>query len=169
MVLCRSQWDVPTNRSGWQGGALGERVRHDPRQPVVAGSPFASRICVEAMFASGQTREAIQYLRYNFGAILDEGDGGTWEIWPVTQTDTAASCRSQSFGAGLPAIFIRELLGVSFATPGGTELVCRPPHESGLDWVEGAVNTRHGWARIRWDKNGVQTDLPAGVRLTKPQ
>lgn len=155
----------PTNRSGWQGGALGERVRHDPRKPVVAGSPFASQLCAETMFHCGQAREAVQYIRYNFGAMLDEGEGGTWELWPVTRSGIAATCQSQGFGAGLPATFIRDLLGVRFTSPGATELICKPPRNSGLDWVEGTVQTTRGRAKIRWDQQGVHAELPEGVIL----
>ena len=153
----------PTNRSGWQGGVLGERIRHDPRKPVVAGSPFASQICAETMFASGRAAEAVQYIRYNFGAMLDEGEGGTWESWPVTQAGLAASCYSQSFGAGLVATLVRHLLGVEFLEPGGRRLAFRPPRESGLQWVEGTVQTIAGPARFRWDISGEQVELPAGV------
>ena len=153
----------PTNRSGWQGDTLGERVRHDPRKPVVAGSPVASVICAEAMFAAGMAGEAVQYLRYNFGAMLDEGEGGAWECWPVAIAAQAAVCRSQGWGALLLATFIQHLLGVRFIKPGGTELTFQPPRDTGLEWVEGTVRTQCGLATFRWDADGMHADLPKGV------
>lgn len=153
----------PTNRSGWQGGVLGERVRHDPRKPVVAGSPLASQLCAETMFACGRAAEAIQYLRYNFGAMLDEGEGGAWESWPVTQAGLAASCYSQSFGAGVAATLVSRVLGVTFLEPGGRRLAFHPPRACGLTWVEGTVQTAAGPARFRWNTKGEQLELPPGV------
>jgi hypothetical protein len=156
----------PTNRSGWQGGQMGENIRHDPRRPIVAGSPFASQVCAEAMLHRGEAREAVQYLRYNFGAMLDEGEGGTWESWQIWRNDTAATCHSQSFGAGLPATFIQCLLGLRFASPGGRQLQWRPARNSGLEWVEGSVQTVLGKVTARWDVNSSHCDAPDGVTVS---
>jgi len=154
----------PTNRSSWQGDPLGQRVRHDPRRPVVAGSPFASDLCAQALFHIGRSTEAVQYLRYNFGALVDEGDGGMWESWPVFGSELAANCRSQGFGAAVAATLIQNVVGLRCSAPGGT-VVEWQPSSCGLEWAEGRLETVRGPVTVRWEDKKRRYSLPAGITL----
>jgi len=155
----------PTSRSGWQGHGQGERVRYDPRKPVVAGTPFTSSLCAQTIAQLGSPAEAVQYMRYNFGAMIDEGEGGLWEMWPIfAREDTAATCFSQGYGTHVAATLIGDILGLRFATPGGKELTFTP-RSTGLTWIEGEVQTVLGVARIRREGSKCQYALPEGVTL----
>lgn len=156
----------PTNRSGWQGHFQGERVRHDPRQLITAGTPFTSSVCAQTMCACGHAAEAVQYIRYNFGAILDEGEGALWEMWPITvHEDISATCYSQAYGAHITATLIGSILGLTIDEPGGAKLTWRPNTHL-LPWAEGRIDTKHGPVTVRWDADGLHYDAPAGVTLT---
>ncbi|MCL2700224.1 MAG: hypothetical protein FWE88_00865 [Phycisphaerae bacterium] len=155
----------PTSRSGWQGYGQGERVRYDPRKPVVAGTPFTSSLCAQTIAHLGSPAEVVQYLRYNFGAMIDEGEGGLWEMWPIfMREDVASTCFSQGYGIHIAATLIGDVLGLRFASPGGRELTFTP-RNTGLAWIEGEVQTVHGIAHVRREGAKFQYNLPAGVTL----
>jgi len=155
----------PTSRSGWQGYGQGERVRYDPRKPVVAGTPFTSSLCAQTIAQFGSASDAVQYLRYNFGAMIDEGEGGLWEMWPIfVREDVAATCFSQGYGTHIAATLIGDILGLRFAAPGGKELTFTPRSTS-LEWVEGEVQTVHGIAHVRREGARFHYHLPDGVTL----
>ncbi len=156
----------PTSRSGWQGSGQGERARYDPRKPVVSGTPFSASLCAQVIAQQTSADEAMQYIRYNFGAMLDEGEGTLWEMWPIYQDENVgATCFSQGYGAHIAATLIGSLLGLTFAAPGGTHLRWQP-RRCRLAWAEGQVETRYGAAWVRWDEDGLHYTLPAGVRMT---
>ncbi len=154
----------PTSRSGWQGYGQGERVRYDARKPVVVGTPFGSSLCAQVIHRRDPT-EAVQYLRYNFGAMLDEGEGGLWEMWPIyIREQTAATCFSQGYGGHVAATLVGAMLGLTFSAPGGATLRWEP-RDNGLAWVEGAVATPHGEVKVRCDAAGLHYTVPAGDQL----
>ena len=154
----------PTSRSGWQGHGQGERTRHDPRKPVVTGTPFGSSLCAQAIHQR-EPAEAVQYLRYNFGAMLDEGEAGLWEMWPIyLRENTAATCFCQGYGAHVASTLIGTTLGLTFAEPGGAVLRWQP-QDNGLAWVEGHVETPHGTVSVRRDAEGLRYTVPKGVKL----
>lgn len=156
----------PTSRSGWQGCGQGERARYDSRKPVVSGTPFSSSLCSQVIAREASCDEAMQYIRYNFGAMLDEGEGTLWEMWPIYQDEeVGATCFSQGYGSHITATLISEILGLTFAAPGGTHLRWQP-RRCRLPWAEGQVETRLGAAWVRWDEDGLHYTLPAGVRMT---
>jgi len=154
----------PISRSNWQGMGQGERARFDPRKPVVAGTPFASSLCAQTMAHCGQAEEALQYIRYNFGAMLDEGEGALWEMWPIYNEEVAATCFSQGYGAHIAATLIATIAGLTFTAPGGTVLRWRP-NASSLPWVEARMETHHGPVTVRRDDAGLHYTLSAGVRM----
>ncbi|HUS46885.1 MAG TPA: alpha-L-rhamnosidase C-terminal domain-containing protein [Phycisphaerae bacterium] len=153
----------PTNRSGWQGGAIGERVRHDPRLPVVAGSPGLSDLCARAIFAQQTADDGIDYIRRNYGQMLDENGGTFSECWS-TPADEAA-CKSQDWGGALAATLIEEVVGLRPAAPGCRRLVWRPP-VCRLSFAEGRFDTPLGPVTVRWEADGaLRYDVPEGVSL----
>ncbi len=155
----------PTSRDGWQGFGQGERARYDPRKPVVTGTPFGSSLCAQAI-AQADPAEAVQYLRYNFGAMLDEGEAGLWEMWPLyLREETAATCFCQGYGAHVAATLLHSVLGLSYDAPGGAVLRWAPP-TNGLAWTEGRAETPHGPVTVRRDADGCHFTVPYGVTLT---
>jgi len=155
----------PTAHSGWQGHGQGERSRYDPRKAVVTGTPFGSSLCAQAMHHRGAHYEAVQYIRYNFGAMLDEGEGTLWEMWPIYQQEnTAATCFSQGYGGHITATLIQCLVGLRITAPGGTRLRWRPV-PNGVAWVEAVLDTLHGAVWVRRDAAGLHYRVPAGVVL----
>ena len=155
----------PTARGSWQGYGQGERVCFDPRKPVVAGTPFASSVCAQAIHRFQSPFEAVQYLRYNFGSMIDEGEGTCWEMWPVHQReDVAATCFSQGYGAHVTATIINCLLGVSFIEPGG-KLLRWQPRPCGLAWQKGRVETIYGPAFFQINGNKLSYQVPEAVKV----
>jgi len=154
----------PTARSGWQGNGQGERARFDARKPVVAGTPFASSLCARAIQQMSPS-EAIQYIRYNFGAMLDEGEGGLWEMWPVHQReDVSSTCFSQGYGIHIAATLIQTIVGITFSEPGGAVLQWRPV-ACGLAWLEARVETIFGSVSVRMEGEEFGYEVPSGVSL----
>jgi hypothetical protein len=154
----------PTNRSGWQGAVLGGRIRHDPRHPVVAGSPLASDVCANAMFHLGDAEEAIQYIRYNFGAMLDEGEGTLWENWQIYQHELAANCQSQSFGCAIASTLLERIVRLRMVAPGGRRLRWRPWPERFAS-AAGTLTTVCGEVKVGWSGDHLSFQVPAGVTL----
>ena len=153
----------PTNRSGWQGGAIGERVRHDPRLPVVVGSPGLSDLCARVIFAHQTADDGIDYIRRNYGQMLDENGGIFSECWSTPEDQ--ASCKSQGWGGALAATLIEEVVGLRIVEPGCRRLVLRPP-SCRLSFAEGRLDTQHGPVTVRWETDGpLQYDVPEGVTL----
>jgi hypothetical protein len=154
----------PTNRSGWHGDAGGDRGRFDPRRAIPAGSPFASALCAAALHALGRHQQAVEYVRHNFGALLDEGDGAAWESWPVLVPGIAANCSSQSFGASIAHVLVACLGGLRPLRPGGRQMQWTPPDPK-LGAIEVAVQTVLGEVRVRQEGGSRAWQVPAGVRL----
>jgi hypothetical protein len=154
----------PTNRSGWHGDAGGDRGRFDPRRAIPAGSPFASALCATALHSLGRHQQAVEYVRHNFGAMLDEGDGAAWESWPVLVPGIAANCYSQSFGASIAYVLIAYLGGLRPLQPGGSHMLWTPPDPK-LGALEVAVQTVMGEVRVRQDGKHRAWQVPAGVKL----
>jgi hypothetical protein len=153
----------PTNRSGWQGGAIGQRVRHDPRLPVVAGSPGISDLCARAIFAQQTADDGIDYIRRNYGPMLDENGGAFSECWATPEDE--AACKSQGWGGALAATLIEGVVGLRSVEPGCRRLVWRPP-VCRLAFAEGRLDTPHGPVTVRWEAGGVlRHDVPQGIIL----
>ena len=155
----------PTNRSGWQGGALGERIRHDPRKPVVAGSPFISDLCARAILRYDSPEKAANYIRHHFGAMLDEGEGTFWETWLNCPNEkVSATCRSQGWGVSIAATLVTKILGLKISAPGGKEVLWRP-QACGLTWIKGLIETPHGSVIVHQEGTRRCYIIPEGVTL----
>jgi len=144
-------------------GAIGERIRHDPRLPVVAGSPGLSGLCARAIFAQQTADDGIDYIRRHYGQMLDENGGTFSECW-ATPADEAA-CKSQGWGGTLAATLIEEVVGLRPVEPGCGRLVWRPP-VCRLSFAEGRFDTPRGPVAVRWEADGaLRYDVPEGVSL----
>jgi hypothetical protein len=154
----------PTNRSGWHGGAGGDRGCHDPGRVVPAGSPYASAICATTLFDLGRDRAAVEYIRQHFGAMVDEGDGTAWECWPVTIPGVHAQCRSQGFGASIAWVLVTRLCGLACVAPGGDRLRWAP-RDLGYGALEASWRTRSGEVRVGYAAGAPAWMVPAGVQL----
>ncbi|TFH41600.1 MAG: hypothetical protein E4H01_14705 [Lysobacterales bacterium] len=153
----------PTNRSGWQGGSIGERVRHDPRLPIVAGSPGLSDLCARAIFAQQTADDGIDYIRRHYGQMLDENSETFSECWSTSADE--ATCKSQDWGGALAATLIEEVVGLRPVAHGCGRLVWRPP-ACRLTYAEGRLDTPLGPVSVRWEAGGaLRYDVPEGVSL----
>ena len=138
-------------------------MRHDPRLPIVAGSPGISDLCARAIFAHQTADDGIDYIRRTYGTMLDENGGTFSECWATPEDE--AACKSQGWGGALAATLIEDVLGLRLAEPGGRKLVWCPP-TCRLTNAEGRLDTPHGPVCVRWEAGGtLQYDLPAGVSL----
>jgi len=154
----------PTNRSAWQGGSIGEEIRSRPDEMVVAGTPFGSYIAARAIAVHESPQAAIDYLRYNFGAMVDEGPGTLWEVWPLTAAKINSTCASQGCGTSV-ALLIHEIgLGLRLAAPGGTTLEWAPRRVS-FRQMSGIVRTKSGDATVGWSGDRLFWQVPEGVVL----
>ena len=155
----------PTNRSGWQGGRLGERIRHDPRKPVVAGSPFVSDLCARAMLNHDSPEKGVNYIRHHFGAMLDEGEGTLWESWiSGAEMGVSATCQSQGWGTSIAATLVTKILGLKIVAPGGRQVLWRP-QECGLAWIKGSIETAYGPVTVHQEGVRRRYCIPEGVIL----
>ncbi len=154
----------PTNRSGYQGASIGEEVRFRPDLMVVAGTPHGSMVAARAINKCESPQAAIDYLRYNFGAMVDEGNGTFWEIWPFWRERRHSTSASQGWGTAVAWYILEYGLGIRFAAPGGSRLEWSPRRVSVRE-MKGVVPTKHGQATLGWSDEKLHWDIPAGVSM----
>ncbi|MFW5866167.1 MAG: hypothetical protein ACOCX2_00025 [Armatimonadota bacterium] len=155
----------PTNRSAWQGAdPTGEHVRYRADQMVAAGSQFESFAVIEAIAALESPQAAIDYIRYNFGAMIDEGPGTFWECWTehVVSEDTCSY--SQSWGTAVAYQILLFGLGARVVAPGGSQIEWRP-RRIAVERVSAKLRTIHGDVTLGWNGDDLYWDVPRNVRL----
>jgi alpha-L-rhamnosidase len=155
----------PTNRSSWQGlTTRGDRIRYHPQQTVAAGSPFDSLIAVDTIAALESPQDALNYIRYNFGAMVDEGEGTLWECWNQHGITEGTSCYSQGWGTAVAFQILQHILGARFAEPGGTLIEWRPRRVSVRE-LSARIRTTHGDVTLGWAGENLQWEIPEGVTV----
>ncbi|MFW5866165.1 MAG: hypothetical protein ACOCX2_00015 [Armatimonadota bacterium] len=156
----------PSNRSGWQGGnPRGDHIRYHPEQMVVASSPFESLAVIDAIAAIESPQAAVDYIRYHFGAMVDEGPGTLWECWSQHLVEDATCSYSQGWGTAVAYQILQYALGAEVTAAGGQAITWRP-RQVAVQRLQAKLRTIHGDVSLGWDGDELQWDLPAGVQLT---
>ncbi len=155
----------PTNRSAWQGSTTrGDSIRYHPQQPVAAGSPWDSLVAIDAMAQVESPQAVLDYIRFNFGAMVDEGEGTLWECWNQHHIVQGTSCYSQGWGSAVAYRIIQYVLGAQLLRPGGSEIRWRPRRVD-LKSCRGMLRTPHGEVELGWREQALRWRIPAGVEL----
>ena len=154
----------PTNRSGYQGASIGEEVRHRPEQMVVAGTPHGSLIAAKAINYCESPQAAIDYLRFNFGAIIDEGFGTLWEIWAFNRERQHSTCASQGWGTAVAYYILQIGLGAVITQPGGKEISWQPLRINTRQ-LSGTISTIFGNVLLGWQDDQLNWNVPENVKV----
>lgn len=121
-----------------------------PEDMVRFGSPFATQYLFEALEAAGAPAvESLNLIRRYWQDMLDAGATTVWETFrnPRSAFPTRSHCHAWS--AAPIHVFTRQVLGIRFASPGGSEMIVSP-RPGGLAWARGTVATVHGPFSVAW-------------------
>ncbi len=155
----------PTNRSAWQSiTSRGDIVRYHPEQAVVAGSPFDSLLAVDTIAALESPQAALNYIRYNFGAMVDEGEGTLWECWNQHSTTIDSACYSQGWGTAVAYQMLQYIVGAQFIEPGGTVIEWRPRRVDVRE-LSARIATTQGDVTLGWRGDELHWSVPEGVTV----
>lgn len=110
---------------------------------VQSGSPYFSFYLLQALWRSGRSEQALDYIRTMWGAMVKEGATTFWEHW----TQSNSLCHGWSSG---PTHDMGAwLLGVQPAKP-GSKVIRVAPETGGLPWAKGVVPTVQGDVAVSW-------------------
>lgn len=165
----------PTNACAIHFGLADEKaerileiILNDPNV-VKVGSPYMSFYLLNALRQTGKHDEALEYIRYWWGVMLEEGDTATREVWQIGRIMTGEGASRAHGWSAAPAFDLPAyVLGARPLKPGWEEVLIEP-HPSGLKWCYGVVPTPQGEIRIHWKQEKgkpfeISVELPKGVK-----
>lgn len=124
------------------------------------GSPYFAAFYLNALYAMGHHQDALDYIRKNWGAMLDWGATTFWEKWEPT--DSLCHAWSACPTLDLPA----EYLGVRPTGPGWKQWAMAPAF-CDLAWAKGVVPTPLGDIKASWSRKGedvtISISVPSGT------
>lgn len=148
-----------------------ERILQALRDPALVGdivqanAPFMIWP-LEALFAIGDDRAALDMIRSRYSRFLRNGGDTFWEefSWLIGAGGWGSRYRSLAQnGAGSPAWFLAtQVLGVKPLKPRFREFEVRPQWGD-LSWAEGVVPSPAGDIPVRWDRKGERYSLAVSV------
>ena len=159
-----------------QKAAIWSNVLSKPYEEMV--SPYNGFFVLEAMAESGHRREALDWIRRNWGGMIQQGATSFWEAydpsWPKQdfhrhlQADGDEGyfvSLSHGWSSGPTAWLMEQVLGIQPVEPGFAKVSIRPDL-MGLSYARGTEPTPHG--PIAVDYSGAENlhakiELPAGV------
>jgi hypothetical protein len=104
---------------------------------------------LDALGAAGRTTEALNLIREQYGALLDQGATTWYEVWAAGQKP--GQSLSHAWG-GAPTWFLSaHVLGATATGPASWRAA---PHPGGLAWVRGAVPMAGGAIEVEWRQEG---------------
>jgi len=135
-----------------------EILRHtlDPDNEVVPAGSFYAYYYLLALFTNGMTQEALDYIRTNWGKMLDWGATVFWEHWHTNSSLCHGWASAPTYH--LPA----WVLGVQPAEP-GFRRVTVAPNPGDLNWAKGTVPTPPGDIVVEWQKSDAAFDLVLSI------
>jgi alpha-L-rhamnosidase len=148
-----------------------EHAQADGRRIAAMGmrqGPLTVHRLVRALLSQGLT-DAVLDLFTNkdqpgWAQLLERGATFTWEAWDLV--DGTDYSQSHAWSASVVKEILEHLLGVLYATAGGSDLVIEPPL-CRLEHARGTVPVANGNVEVSWNLTGGQVQLectvPAGV------
>jgi hypothetical protein len=125
----------------------------DPKNDVVPTGSFFAYYLLLGLFENGMVQEALDYIRTNWGKMLDWGATTFWEHWHPENS----LCHGW---ASAPTIHLPAyVLGVRPTEPGFRRFVVAP-NPTDLAWANGTIPTPRGDIRVEWHRD------KAGFHLT---
>ena len=134
------------------------------RQQRLSYSPFNQFFIIQAMAKMGRYEEAITTIDDCWGGQIRYGGTTFFEVyrpsWNEAIDTNGAPVNNQCgytslahpWSAGITKWLSEEILGIQPATPGFSTFDVKPNLTSGIDWVKGAVPTRHGTIAFSYNK-----------------
>lgn len=143
------------------GGILDAIYREDGAAAAItrAGSPYFSFYQLGALYRAGRHHQALQYIRRQWGKMLDWGATTWWEMWEPG----ASFCHGWSGGPTYD--LAAQYLGVRPLRPGFEEVLVAPAWGD-LEWASGVIPTGKGTVTVAWQRN--QRERIAAVRVVTP-
>lgn len=133
-------------------------------------SVYASQYLLEALFENGAGESAVQMMvapgDRSWRRQLESNATITWEAWNEEVKPNLDW--NHAWGAAPANLLPRYVLGVQPLSPGWDHALVRP-HQSGLDFAEGIIPTRHGPVSVEWRNENsftLQLKLPVGMLAT---
>jgi alpha-L-rhamnosidase len=148
-----------------------ELAQADGRRIAALGmrqGPMTVHRLVRALLSEGLTDAVVELLtnkdQPGWAQLLERGATFTWEAWDLV--DGTDYSQSHAWSASVVKEILEHLLGVRYASPGGSELVIEPPL-CRLEHAGGSVPVGTGNVGVYWNRTGGQLQLectvPAGV------
>jgi hypothetical protein len=126
---------------------------------------YSSFYALGALLQNGKANETQDFMRDNWGRLLDAGAVTWWEYF----LDEWSLCHAWS--ASPTHYLSTQVLGVQYATPGQPDEIIIAPQPGDLQWAEGTYPHPRGPIHVSWQKRGDQLkidyELPEGVKLIR--
>ena len=145
------------------------------RKPSDIITPYYGSYLLSAMAALGHRAEALAWMRFYWGGMLDAGATSFWEAWDPAwagpdphahlQADDKVgyyASLSHGWSSGPAAWLIEQILGLTPLTPGYRRIQIQPDL-AGLQWAQGAIATPHGAVRVEVATQHITITIPAGI------
>ncbi len=153
-------------------------IRHllAPGAAVPIDTPFFGFFMLEGLFRHGHDRDALEFMRRYWGAMLERGATTFWEHFSLGYRKTELFGRGASACHGWSAAPAQALpafvLGVEPSEAGFRRILVRP-QPGGLSWARGAVPTPHGPVKVDWQRSSdrfrLSCTLPRPGRIEMPR
>ena len=147
----------------WVLDAMAHNFRvPDPRRPSDSHvTAYFSFYALGTLYKYGKVAEAEEFIRANWGWMLDKGAWTCWEFF----TPRASLCHA--WGSSPTHYLSTQVLGVTFPEPGNSDQVLIAPHPGSLTWAEGIYPHPAGPIRVSWRVQGgqllLEVEAPEGV------
>ena len=152
----------------------------EKQMPAYDLSPYYSNYVIYAMAKAGHSDETLGFIRYYWGGMIDEGATSFWEGYDPRwdKHNFHAHLRADNgtgyfvslahgWSTGPTSWLMDEVLGITPATPGYSEVSIRPDLAD-LTYARGTLPTPQGLLEVDFSKQnaGLQAKitLPAGMR-----
>ena len=132
--------------------------------------PFIGYYELLARFQTGMDDSAVDLIRREWGYMVQNGPGTTWELigpYGGAPTDSRLGGGWETgWSTGATGALTQYVLGVRPTSPGYATYVV-DPHPGGLAWAEGDVVTPRGLLHVEWTNGPVTTTTTYKVRDPK--
>jgi hypothetical protein len=148
----------------WYGSAMVDVPVYDDPDAWGIGSsdrvyPFITYFELLARFRTGLGESALRLIRREWGYMLANGPGTTWETIGPFGGGPVHGSWAHGWAAGAAPVLTANVLGVEPTSP-GFETFTVAPRPAGQLWAEGVVVTPRGDVRVAWRVTR------AGLRVT---